>query len=91
LAVHVYGKIKLAEKESAIGRLGLQPTDIFAGHGDDTYLCRVLLPSKALPLPRHVEAELHDDVSHLRKIEVLAKREVASMCRSQDCWRMSGL
>jgi hypothetical protein len=35
-------------------------------------------------LPRHVEAELRDDVIHLRKIEVLAKREVARMCRSQD-------
>jgi NAD(P)-dependent dehydrogenase (short-subunit alcohol dehydrogenase family) len=36
--LHVSGKIELAENESAVGRLGLQPTDIFAGHGDDTYL-----------------------------------------------------
>jgi hypothetical protein len=33
---------------------------------------------------RHVEAELRNDVIHLRKIEALAKREVARMCRSQD-------
>ena|SRR5260370_35830226 len=84
LALLVSGKIELTEKGSAVGRLGLQPTDIFAGHGDDTYLCHVPLPGKALPLPRHVEAELRDDVIHLRKIEALAKREVARMCRSQD-------
>ena len=84
LALHVSGKIELAENESAVGRLGLQPTDIFAGHGDDTYLRHVPLPLKALPLPRHVEAELRDDVIHLRKIEALAKREVVRMCRSQD-------
>jgi methylmalonyl-CoA/ethylmalonyl-CoA epimerase len=42
------------------------------------------LPGKAPPLPRHVETELRDDVIHLRKIEALAKREVARMCRSQD-------
>jgi hypothetical protein len=32
-------------------------TDIFAGHGDDTYLCHVPLPGKVLLLPRHVEAD----------------------------------
>jgi hypothetical protein len=31
LALHVSGKIELAEKETAVGRRGLQPTDIFAG------------------------------------------------------------
>ena len=84
LALHVSGKIELAEKESAVGRLGLQPTDIFVGHGDDTHLRHVPLPGKTIPLPRHVEAELRDDVIRLRKIDALAKREVARVCRSQD-------
>ena len=66
LALHVSGKIELAEKNSAVGRLGLQPTDIFAGDGDDTYLCHVPLPSKVLPLPRDIEAEVRDDVIRLR-------------------------
>ena len=35
-ALHVSGKIELAEKNSAVGRLGLQPTDIFAGQCDYT-------------------------------------------------------
>ena len=76
MALHVYGKIELAEKESALGRFGLQPTDICAGHGDDTYLCHVPLPSKTLPLPPHVEAELRDDVIHLRKMKINPARRL---------------
>jgi len=49
LALLVSGKIELTEKGSAVGRLGLQPTDIFAGHGDDTYLLPRAIAGQSSP------------------------------------------